>query len=129
MKMKKMVGIILVLTLFVVSTIPASAARVGFGNLFYECMIVRTVVPPASMPQEGRDNLYAFPEVEGQLAIAAVAPGHRDYHGGKWAVHIVIWNVEPYPLCSEANVLEAADAGEVTIVRLPGNDFKCPIQP
>jgi hypothetical protein len=41
----------------------------------------------------------------------------------------VTWNVTAYLLTSEAGVLDAADAGDVTITRVPGNDFKCPIQP
>jgi hypothetical protein len=37
--------------------------------------------------------------------------------------------VTPYLLTSEAAVLAAAAAGDVTVTRVPGNDFKCPIQP
>jgi hypothetical protein len=105
---------------------PALAARPGFGELYYEDMIVRTVVPPAAMPQVGRDDLYVVPN---QLAVAAVAPGDRDYHGGMWAVHLVTWNVAPYLLTSEDDVLGAEAAGDVTITRVPENDFECPIQP
>lgn len=101
-------------------------ARPGFGFLYHEGEVVRTVVPPAANPTEGRDNLYVFPD---QLAVAAVAPGDQDYHGGHWAFHSVRWNVSPYLLTSEAEVLAAATAGDVTIIRVPGNDFKCPIQP
>ena len=66
---------------------------------------------------------------EDQLGIAAVAPGDQDYHGGKWAFHSVTWNVEPYLLTSEAAVKDAEAADDVTITRVPENDFKCPIQP
>jgi hypothetical protein len=107
-----------------------SPASANFGFLFYDGMTVRTVVPPAAMPKPGRDDFYAVMNgVEDQLGIAAVAPGDKDYHGGKWAFHSVMWNEEPYLLTSEADVLDAASAGEVTIMRLPQNDFKCPIQP
>jgi hypothetical protein len=89
---------------------------------------VRTIVPPAETPKEGVDDLYAIPN---QLAVAAVAPGDPDYHGGKWAVHSVSWNegVTPYLLTSADAVLAAAAAGDITITRVPQNDFKCPIQP
>ena len=83
-------------------------------------------MPPAAAPKEGVDNLYAIP---GQRAVAAVAPGDRDYHGGKWAFHSVSWNVEPYELNSEEDVLAASDRGDIQITRIPENDFKCPIQP
>ena len=34
-----------------------------------------------------------------------------------------------YLLTSESRVLAADAAGDVTITRVPENDFKCPIQP
>ena len=108
---------------------PAEAARPGFGQLYYEGEVVRTVVPPAAMPQEGRDNLYAIP---GQKrAVVAVAPGDSDYHGGQWAFHSVSWleGVTPYPLTSEADVEAAATAGDIIITRVYDDDFKCPVQP
>jgi hypothetical protein len=113
----------------------ASASRPPFvfpgGCCFYEDRMVRTVVPPASAPQEGRDNFYAFPSgaASGQKGVVGVAPGDTDYHGGQWKFHAVTWNVTPYLLTSEAAVLAAASAGDVTITRISANDFKCPIQP
>lgn len=101
-------------------------ARPGFGQLYHDGEIVRTIVPPAAAPKEGVDNLYVIPD---QLAVAAVAPGDRDYHGGKWAVHTVSWNVAPYDLTSEEEVLAAESAGDVDVTRVPENDFKCPVQP
>jgi hypothetical protein len=74
----------------------------------------------------GVDNFYAVPD---QKAVVAVAPGDTDYHGGKWAFHAVAWNVPPYLLTSEDAVLTAATAGDLTVNRVPENDFKCPIQP
>jgi hypothetical protein len=117
-------------------SIPGEAsARPGFvfpGNCcFYEGEMVRTVVPPASTPQEGRDNFYAFPgaAAAGQKGVVAVVPGDLGYHGGHWAFHAVTFNVTPYLLTSEDAVLAAAAAGDVSITRVPANDFRCPIQP
>jgi hypothetical protein len=124
--MQKRAVLFIACILCMVLLTPALAARPGFGELYYEDMIVRTVVPPAAMPQVGRDDLYVVPN---QLAVAAVAPGDRDYHGGMWAVHLVTWNVAPYLLTSEDDVLGAEAAGDVTITRVPENDFECPIQP
>ena len=108
----------------------ATAATPGFGQLFYDGDTVRTVVPPAATPQEGRDNLYVIMDgAMGQLAVAAVAPGDRDYHGGQWAFHRVTWNVTPYLLRSEDEVLAATGVGDITVERLADNDFNCPIQP
>ena len=108
----------------------ATAQRPGFGSLYYDDEIVRTVVPPAANPRQGRDALYAIEGgAAGQLPVIAVAPGDRDYHGGHWAFHRVDWNVTPYLLTSADAVLAAATGGDVTITRLPDNDFKCPVQP
>lgn len=109
----------------------AFAAKPGFGNLYYNDTIVRTVVPPASFPNEGVDNFYKVTNgAEGQLGIAAVAPGDTNYHGGHWKVFKVTFNddVTPYLLTSEAAVLAAEEAGDVTVVRVAAEDFLCPIQ-
>src|SRR5207247_4765697 len=71
----------------------AFAATPGFGNLYYNGTIVRTVVPPAAFPNEGRDNFYKVTNgATGQLGIVAVAPGSSYYHGGHWKVFTVIFN-------------------------------------
>lgn len=101
------------------------------GCCFYQGHVVRTVVPPASTPQKGRDNFYAFPSdgAAGQKGVVGVAPGDQNYHGGHWAFHAVAFNVTPYLLTSEQAVLTAAAAGDVSITRVATNDFRCPIQP
>ena len=100
------------------------------GCCFYQGDVVRTVVPPASTPQEGRDNFYGVSAgASGQKAIVAVAPGDIGYHGGHWKFFSVTWNTAPYLLTSEAAVLAAQSAGDVTVTRVAANDFKCPIQP
>jgi hypothetical protein len=112
-----------------------AAGRPGFvfpnGCCYYRGRVVRTVVPPASAPKTGVDNFYGFPggAAPGQNGVVGVAPGDTDYHGGHWKFFAVTWNVTPYLLTSEDAVLAAATAGDVTVTRVPGNDFKCPIQP
>lgn len=129
MTKKLFIGMLALVLMFTFS-LQATAQRPGFGKLYYDGEIVRTVVPPATMAKPGRDDFYVVINgVENQLGIAAVAPGDRDYHGGKWAFHQVTWLTAPGLLTSEVDVLEAASFGDVTIMRLPQNDFKCPIQP
>src|SRR2546428_6159482 len=66
------------------------AASPGFGNLYFNGTIVRTVVVPSAFPNEGRDNFYKVTNgVSGQLGIAGEAPGSGDYHGGAWKVFTV----------------------------------------
>lgn len=113
---------------------PVQAERPPFvfpgGCCFYNGEMVRTVVPPSAMPNEGVDNFYAIHEgAAGQKAVVAVAPGAPNYHGGHWAWYDVTWNVSPYLLTSEAAVWAAAAAGDVTVARNAAGDFLCPIQP
>ncbi len=121
----------IVLVLMLLTFSGSALAQAGFGTLYYDGNVVGTVVPPAASPMQGRDNIYPIMGgVEGQYPVAAVGPGHRDYHGGKWAVHVVNWmvDVEPYLLTSEDEVLDAYLAGDITITRVMEADFKCPIQ-
>lgn len=113
-------------------TAQALQAQPQFGELYYDGGVVRTVIPPAAAPKQGRDPIYPITNgVDGQLPVAAVAPGDKDYHGGKWAVNLVMWNMgtEPYLLTSAQMVLDAEAWGYVTITRVRDADFKCPIQP
>ena len=105
-------------------------AAVGFGTLFYKGGTVRTVVVPSALPNSGMDPFYKVTNgAAGQLGIAGVAPGSADYHGGAWAVSFVSFNVAPYLLTSAQAVQTAAAAGDVTLTRVPGADFRCPVQP
>lgn len=113
-------------------TAQALQAQPQFGELYYDGGVVRTVIPPAAAPKQGRDPIYPITNgVDGQLPVAGVAPGDKGYHGGKWAVNLVMWNMgtEPYLLTSAQMVLDAEEWGYVTITRVRDADFKCPIQP
>ena len=125
-----LVGLALAASMLVSGPTPAAAATPTFGQLYYNGVVVRTLVPPAATPKEGRDPFYVVDNgVSGQLGIAAVAPGAPGYHGGQWKVFHVRFTVTPYLLTSAAAVQAAAAAGDVTIARTPGEDFLCPIQP
>jgi hypothetical protein len=103
-------------------------ARVTFGTLLYEGTEVRTVVTPAAIPGRGVDDLYAVQAgVSDQKPVTSVAPGDRDYNGGRWAFHAVTWNTTPYLLSSADDVLAAEKAGHVTIDRVEEMDFVCPV--
>src|SRR3989454_10711374 len=109
----------------------AFAATPGFGNLYFNGMIVRTVVPPAAFPNTGLDNFYKVTNgAPGQLGIASVAPGRLDYHGGHWKVFTVTFNIgiTPIILTSEKGVLSAENAGMVAVTRNSAAHFGCPIQ-
>jgi len=133
----KLAGVLIVVVIVAIALAsivpPAQAARPGFvfpgGCCYYEGTLVRTVVPPSAFPNEGRDNFYGISGgVAAQKGVVAVAPGDVGYHGGHWKFFAVTWNVAPYLLTSEAAILYAHMAGDVTVTRVPANDFLCPIQ-
>jgi hypothetical protein len=118
---------------FTTSTAPSALADSGnaaatFGQLYHDGEIVRTVVTPASIPGRGVDAIFAVSDgVAGQLAITSVAPGAPGYHGGRWAVYVVSWNVDPYLLTSDEAVAAAQGSGDITVDRAPAADFVCPV--
>jgi ABC-type sugar transport system substrate-binding protein len=110
---------------------PASAAA-GKGLLYHDGDIVRTVVNSGAIPHQGTDPFYSVTNgVAEQLGIAGEAPGDVGYNGGSWAVNDVTFNegVEPYLLTSDEAVMQAESDGDVTVVRNPAADFRCPVQP
>ena len=129
--MQKIIPMATIAGVFALMAIPAGsafAATPGFGMLFYDGEIVRTVVPPSEI-KKGLDDFYVVTNpADGQLGIASVAPGDRNYHGGHWIVNEVTFIVAPYLLDSEQAVLDAETAGDVSIDRNVAA-FLCPIQP
>ncbi|TMK85393.1 MAG: hypothetical protein E6G44_07315 [Actinobacteria bacterium] len=122
----------LIAGVMLVGSTGSASATTGKGQLFHDGNIVRTVVNPARIPHQGSDPFYSVTNgVDGQLGIAGVAPGDGPYHGGAWAVNVVTFKegVSPYVLTSDEAVFAAEAAGDVTVVRTPDADFRCPVQP
>jgi hypothetical protein len=120
-----MIALIAVLGL----ALPAGA-QTGKGQLFLDGGIVGTVVNPARLPHGGTDPFYMVTNgAAGQLGIAGVGPGQPGYTGGDWAVFRITFNpgVTPYLLTSDEAVMAAESAGDVTVTRDSGADFRCPI--
>ena len=110
----------------------AASAGAGKGTLFHDGGTIRTVVTQSPIPNGGTDPFYAVTNgAAGQLGIAGVAPSDGPYHGGSWALYTVTFNdgVSPYLLTSDAAVFAAEAAGDVTVIRVPDADFRCPVQP
>src|SRR2546428_13419547 len=98
---KSLLVSVLVLAPFVLALPIGSvfAATAGFGNLYYNGSVVRTVVPPAAFPNTGIDNFYeVHGGAAGQLGIASVAPGANGYHGGHRKSFFVTFKPEPKPV-------------------------------
>jgi hypothetical protein len=112
------------------ASLPATATT-SKDSLFHDGAVVGTVVNPGHVPPgTGTDPFYAVSNgAAGQLGIAGVAPGDGPYHGGRWAFNLVTFapGVTPYLLTSDEAVMAAAAAGDVTVTRVPENDFRCPV--
>ena len=104
-------------------------ASAGFGSLFLNGAVVGTTVAPAPVPAgSGLDPFYHVANgAAGQLGIAGVGPGEGAYHGGDWEFFSVTFSTAPYLLTSGDAVMAAAARGDVTVVRVPSNDFRCPV--
>lgn len=116
-----------------------AGGKPGRGELYYEGEVVKTLVPPAAMTQVGTEDFYVVFEndvapMPRQRPVIETAPGDKDYRGGKWAFQKVTWDgaeldgMAPYELKSVLDVLVAHAAQYINIIRVPENDFKCPVQ-
>jgi hypothetical protein len=109
------------------------AAPVGakaFGTIYAEGEAFRTFGNPARVdPGTGTDPIIAFSNFD-QGGVAKYAPGPGS-HGGRWMVWVATW-VDPgdaHLLTDFDDVMALVNAGEITLVRMPGEDFRCPILP
>jgi hypothetical protein len=110
--------------------VPAMATT-QVAQLFHDGAVVGTVVTPAPIAAgSGTDPFYKVTNAAaGQLGIAGVAPGDGPYHGGSWQVYLVTFRpgITPYLLTSDEAVFAAREAGDVTVTRAGGADFRCPV--
>jgi hypothetical protein len=109
------------------------AAPVGakaFGTIYAEGEAFRTFGNPARVdPGTGTDPIIAFSNFD-QGGVAKYAPGPGS-HGGRWMVWVATW-VDPgdaHLLTDFDDVMVLVSAGEITLVRMPDADFRCPILP
>ena len=121
------VALALALSLSLTLATPSAAASpVHFGEIWLDGALVRTLLPPAALATEGTAPFYMVPGTGG---VAGSGPGDADYRGGAWMVNVVTWNTTMRPLTSQAAILAARAAGDITVTRNATLDFRCPIQP
>jgi hypothetical protein len=101
-----------------------------FGTIYVDGIAYRTFANPGRVdPGTGTDPIIAFTNFD-QGGVALHAPG-RGSHGGRWAVTMATWN-DPNDarlVTSYQEALELEEAGDLTLVRAPEADFRCPILP
>ena len=101
-----------------------------FGTVYVDGQAYRTFGVPAHVdPGTGTDPIISFTNFT-QGGVAQFAPG-GGAHGGRWQVWVATWN-DPAAahLVTDFDDAQAlAAAGQLTIVRAPEADFRCPILP
>ena len=121
-----MVPVAAVLTLAVAAPVGAKE----FGTIYAEGELYQTFGNPARVdPGTGTDPIIAFSNFA-QPAVAQSDPGPGS-HGGRWMVYVATW-ADPgdaYELTDFDDVIELVEAGDITLVRMPAADFRCPILP
>ena len=103
-----------------------------FGTIYVDGDPYRTFGNPARVdPGTGTDPIISFTNFD-QGGVALHAPGQGS-HGGRWAVTMATWNdpadarlITSY---EEILALEGPGDGQITLVRAPDADFRCPILP
>jgi hypothetical protein len=103
-----------------------------FGTIYVDGVAYRTFANPARVdPGTGRDPIISFTNFD-QGGVALSAPG-RGSHGGRWAVTMATWNdpADARLITSYEQILalEGPGDGQITLVRAPDADFRCPILP
>jgi hypothetical protein len=101
-----------------------------FGTVYVDGVAYRTFANPARVdPGTGTDPIISFTNFT-QGGVAQFAPGDGS-HGGRWAVTMATW-VDPADarlVTDYDEILDLAEAGDITLVRAPEADFRCPILP
>ncbi|HEV8280294.1 MAG TPA: hypothetical protein VGQ02_00420 [Candidatus Limnocylindrales bacterium] len=122
-------GIGLLLSVAAGTVAAGGPPKVGF---YVDGTLYRTVGTPTDFTNTGApastyDRIYALGA--GLRNVAEAKPGDPDFNGGRWAVYPVTWNVTPVQYTSDAQLLAAAAAGDVTIASTPVRLFFCNVAP
>jgi hypothetical protein len=119
-----------ILTALLAMTVATPAAAREFGTIYVDGTPYRTFGTPARVdPGSGTDPIVSFSNFD-QGGVALHAPGQGS-HGGRWAVWVATWTdpADAHLVTSFDEVLELEEADELTLVRNPDADFRCPILP
>jgi hypothetical protein len=61
----------------------------------------------------------------GLANVADAKPTDTDFNCGRWQVYAVTWNVTPWQMTNDGEVLAAAQAGDISISANPVKEFFC----
>jgi hypothetical protein len=97
------------------------------GNQLYRTVVTPTDFTGTGAPDSSYEPIYKIDTQDANVALAA--PGEAGFRGGRWQVFQVTWNVAPYELTNGQAVLDAAEAGDLSIGSTPLKQFECPLIP
>jgi len=134
---------ILTIVATVIAALTLSATSVAAGGppkagIFVDDVLYRTVgtktdFSTTGAPDHSFDTIFLLDDgseaADGLASVATAAPGDRDYNGGRWMVYAVSWNVDPYQLTNDEEVMQAETAGDISISEEPVKYFECPVIP
>lgn len=109
--------------------VPALAQGLGppGGTIYAHDVAYRTVGTPNDLPNHGPFNpIYVLGNGLGSVTNAA--PGDPDFHGGRWEVHMVTFNVTPTQYTNAEDLMAAANRGDISIGPVVRR-FECPLIP
>src|SRR6185369_9873940 len=110
---------------------PVSART--FGAVYVNDQVYRVFGNAANVPDgTGTDPFATFTNSTNpdQLGVAEFAPGSpTGHHGGRWAVYRATWTSgDPTTLITSWSELQTYVAsGQLSLVRDPAADFRCPV--
>ena len=114
-------------------TVAGPTTAKAFGAVYADDMIYRVFGNAANVPDgTGTDPFAKFTNSsnDDQFGVAEFAPGSpTGHHGGRWAVYRATWTSgDPSTLVTSWAQLESlANSGQLTLVRDPAADFRCPV--
>lgn len=115
-------------SLAVLAALPVAARE--FGTVYVDGNAYRTFGVNARVdPGTGTDPIISFTNFE-QGGVAQFEPGQGS-HGGRWQVWLATWAdpADAHLVTDFGDALALADAGDISLLRAPNADFRCPLIP
>ncbi len=119
--------LLLAVVALAIPAVPAIADGLGppGGTIYAHDVAYRTVGTPNDLPDQGPFNpIWVLGNGLGSVTDAA--PGDANYHGGRWEVRMVTFNVAPVQYTNAEDLQAAANRGDITIGPIVRH-FECPL--
>jgi hypothetical protein len=122
-------------TIALLASVGASGVLAGGPpslSFYIDDVRYRTVGTPTDVTNTGAPEstyhvIYALGS--GLINVATAKQGDTDFNGGRWAVYGLTWNTTPVQYTNDADILAAADRGDLTISSAPVRLFFCNVAP